>query len=154
MKRLAILALACLAGCTTTQRVLEAGEQHAYTSAISPHELAKCTAFNASSVSRNYVGEVRAFVRPDSYEVVVTRIRHWDFEPIIVAHATAAPGGSQLVVFVGQDVAPATAADWIERLRRGCGVAIRPPVVVPMPVEIPPAPRPLPASPAPRAPRG
>lgn len=155
MKRLAVLALALvgLVGCAPTQQVLTSGHRYEYSSNFPPRKLAGCTAFNAGSFNKRYIGQVEPLVRPDTYQVVVTRIAHWHFEPIIVAHTTPSPAGSQIVVFVSNDMGPKLAEDWIERLRSGCEQEMRPAIVVPVPVvptEYPPAPRPLPASPLPQ----
>ena len=137
--------LAALAGCAHTQEVLKSGQRYEYGSAFGPRKLANCTAFNASAFNRSFTSQVQPLVRPDTYQVVVTQIKHWHFEPIIVAHATPAGAGSQLVVFVSNEMSPPLAADWIARLRENCDIGMRPPVVVPVPAVVPlEAPRPLP----------
>lgn len=140
--------LAALAGCAPTQEVIKTGYRYEYGSAYEPRKLASCTSVNAGSFSKYFTSHVQPLVRPDSYQVVVTETKHWHFEPVIVAHATRAPAGSQIVVFVSNDLPPALANDWVARLRRGCDLVLQPPVVVPVPagVVVPlEAPRPLPA---------
>ena len=154
MMRLAILAplLAAVAGCAPTQEVLRGGQRYEYVSGSDSRKLASCTAFNASKFDKRFIGEVQPLVRPEAYQVVVTQVKHWHFEPIIVAHATPGPAGSQIVVFVSNELPPPLRADWIERLRKGCD-ELRPAVLVVPPTVVPvePAPRPLPL---PRGSRG
>ena len=157
MMRFAVLAplVAALAACAPTQEVLKTGHRYEYVSGLESRKLARCTSVNAGSFSRYYTSHVQPLVRPDTYQVVVTQTKYWHFEPIIVAHATPAPAGSQIVVFVANDVPSTLAADWIARLRRGCD-EMRPAVLVVPPTVVPaePAPRPVPASPPTRGTRG
>jgi len=154
MMRFVVLAplFAALAACAPTQEVLKAGQRYEYVSGSDSRKLASCTAFNASKFDKRFIGEVQPLVRPEAYQVVVTQVKHWHFEPIIVAHTTPSPAGSQIVVFVSNELPPPLRADWIERLRKGCD-ELRPAVLVVPPIVVPaePAPRPLPL---PRGSRG
>jgi hypothetical protein len=151
MMRIAIVVpvLAALAGCAPTQEVLKTGHRYEYASGSGPRKLAGCTSVNAGSFSRYFTSHVEPLVRPDTYQVVVTQTKYWHFEPIIVAHATPAPAGSQLVVFVSNDLPPTLAADWVARLRKGCDEMRPAAVIVPVPpTVVPAAPAPQPAPPA------
>lgn len=125
MSRLARLpqacaALALLAGCITDpQQLVDGAVPREFASAAAPRALADCTAHNASAFSVDYSAYVVERVRPENFQVVVTRPR-WQYEPVLVARTAPAPGGAQLLLYTPKEMGEIEAADWTARLRRGC----------------------------------
>jgi hypothetical protein len=144
MTRYALLALAGLAGCATydPQPIIDSGRLYEYSTGLTPHRLAHCTALNAGLTQGPYASEVQALVRPDNYAVLVIR-REWANQPFIVARVTPEATGSRLEVFMA-DLGRESDADWLARLRKGCD-AVRT-VNLQRPVEII---RPVPEAPPP-----
>ena len=123
MRRLALIVLAGLAGCSTApnpSRLVEGGQRYEFTSSRAPKLLAECTAVNARSFSSRYTSSVGEMIRPDNFQVIVSELRTFDYDPIIVARTAPAAGGSQLVVFTDGAMGEPRTSDWIARLRKDC----------------------------------
>jgi hypothetical protein len=148
---IATLAAALLAGCTyhNHQYVVDQTRPIEFASPAEPRELVKCLTLNARSFSGAYSADWSELVRPQNYEAVVFRTYSpvYIYNPIIVAHASPAQGGSRLLIYMTDGQGQAETDDWIVRLRRGCDARVRTVSMpaVPASTVAPPAPAPAPA---------
>ena len=116
--------LACLvffSACThNPQRVVDQGYRYDFASTSSAEGLVRCTTRNAR-FSNKYTADWAELTRPEHYQAVVAKTGGLDpYAPIIVARTWPSPYGSQMAVYLDGGMEAAVAADWIERLRRGC----------------------------------
>jgi hypothetical protein len=149
-----------LAGCTyhNHQHVIDQVRPLEFASPAEPQQLVRCVTLNARSFSGAYSADWSELVRPLNYEAVVFRTYNpvYIYNPIIVAHASPAPGGSRLLLYFTDGQGPRETDDWVVRLRKGCDAVRTVAVpVIPAGVVVPAAPAPAPApAPAGRPTRG
>ena len=125
MRRLAVLALACLAGCApSSTRVVAQGQAYEFSVPLGPRDLANCIATNSVNYASRYTSSVTELIKPYNYEVVISDPQTRQTAIIVARTSPTTPPaavGSRLVLFMSlPDLGAGTADDWIARLRKGC----------------------------------